>query len=294
MRYVLLTKFWNERSNIPGLVKNVARQTKRPSIWLLLDDGSTDESLALFQQLLDEVGLDHLSVSMAPKIHGNLDTVGLTYKRAFLEHKERLRSSRPDFLAMLDADTRIPVDYFENMMGFLEKHCNIGCVCGQSSTNRRTWQPMGSGKVCRWCIVEKIDLGRAWDLDWDNYLNVYSESLGYRNAILEDIIVNTPRSQGYTVSGTARYGRVLCYSGAPLWFFFWKLISRYIAKGDFRRALAFLKGYSTEFFRRDWRCKDPVVREYNSTRGWVRRKLVRQTPLHLYSRSHRSDESFGC
>jgi len=105
VRYVLLTKFWNEKHKLRGIVDTITKQSLKPVVWLLLDDGSTDGSLERFKRLCTENGIPTLSVQMPQKTKGNIDALGRVYQLAFDTWKEHIRKTyAPHCFAMLDEE----------------------------------------------------------------------------------------------------------------------------------------------------------------------------------------------
>ena len=51
MKTIMITPFLNEEAVIGDLIKSVISQQLKPAKWVLVDDGSTDKSLQIIQEL---------------------------------------------------------------------------------------------------------------------------------------------------------------------------------------------------------------------------------------------------
>ena len=49
-KLAIVTPAKNEAKNIPRLVENMAAQTKRPDLWIFINDGSTDSTVDVFNE----------------------------------------------------------------------------------------------------------------------------------------------------------------------------------------------------------------------------------------------------
>src|SRR5262245_10653167 len=54
-KYILITPARNEESNLPRLIESVVSQTQRPERWMIVDDGSTDRT----PQIADDIARKH-------------------------------------------------------------------------------------------------------------------------------------------------------------------------------------------------------------------------------------------
>ena len=109
--YALVTAFRNESGWLPDLVATVAAQTLPPTRWVLVDDGSTDDSLGRARALTDPLPFaevvamtDTGSRSFASQVYAQLAGV------------ERLSAARPAYLGFLDADILLPPEYYEAVL----------------------------------------------------------------------------------------------------------------------------------------------------------------------------------
>lgn len=262
IHYVLLTKFWNEADRLESLVDVIAAQTHHPVAWLLIDDGSTDNSGDLFHKSALAHEIPAMLYSMPKKIQGNLDTIGKAYTAALNHYRTHLDNLSPRYLMMVDVDTRLPPNYAKQMCEIMERNPDVGCMSGQiRGDKKRTKRPMGSGIIIRWPIVQSID--KFWDVDADSFFSIRALNMGYRLMIRNDVLVEAEPSHLWSHKGRFRYGRLMYYVGKGLPMIIYEAL-RFLIAGDY--ATAFLRGYWQEWSRGSWRCDIEEVREYNSTK----------------------------
>ncbi|MHA1246293.1 MAG: glycosyltransferase family A protein [Candidatus Thorarchaeota archaeon] len=269
--YVLLTKFWNERERIPAAVRRIAQQTKKPVVWLLIDDGSTDGGGQLFRHLAEGFGIQSLLIQLPPKKVGNLDTLGRAYTYAFRKCRGSLDKLRPDYLALLDVDTRLPRNYYERIIALLDSNPALGVAAGtiEGEKSPPTW-PRGSGKVVRWKVVKSID--KYWDIDADSLYNIKALRLGYQLMVDYSLKISASPSAVFTKQGRFRFGRLSYYIGKnPLLVLQMALALQ--LKKDY--GAEYLRGYVQEWSRGTWRCSDSDVRYFYSLEYRIREKLRR-------------------
>jgi len=111
MKYVLITPARNEAAFIAKTLDSMVGQTVLPERWVIVDDGSTDETGEIVQRYasrypwIELVRLpEHRDRSFAGKVH------------AFNAGLERVQSLQPDVIGNLDADLSFEPDYLEFLM----------------------------------------------------------------------------------------------------------------------------------------------------------------------------------
>ena len=155
--FILITSFWNESSNMKDFIAHTALQTPRPKCWLLIDDGSTDDSAELATRECENQGIPFLLYSMPKKLKGNFETIGHAYTRALNKYADEIKNLDVTFIMKLDADTRLQPKYLETIVGMMEKYPKIGALSGQIRGERvRAKGPMGTAKAVRWSVAKRI------------------------------------------------------------------------------------------------------------------------------------------
>jgi poly-beta-1,6-N-acetyl-D-glucosamine synthase len=221
----------NEAAHIERLARSLAAQKVAPSAWMVLDDGSTDDTWAILQSLRGEVpfllfrrastdcevecGRDRLAAAAAP--------------RAFNAALEGFDPSEFDFIGKLDGDVELPPDYFERLLERFATDPDLGIACGDLVERfddgwRRIAIPShhvhGALKLYRRSCFQAIG-GVRETLGWDTIDEVTARALGYHTRSYRDIVVKHHRHWGSAdgkLRGRARHGRAAWLLGyGPGW-----------------------------------------------------------------------------
>ncbi|MHA1864315.1 MAG: glycosyltransferase [Candidatus Thorarchaeota archaeon] len=247
--YIIATKFYNEETQIPILVANIADQKVKPKLIVFVDDGSMDSSADVAAIEASKHNLDFRIVSMPVKKKGNLDTLGRAWTKAQPVLKEV--SKNVEYFATIDVDTTVGPSYFGDMINYLETNPSTGVVAGQAKGEPKRTFPMFAGKVFRSTIIRRID--KYWDISIDSFINIKALKMGYKLKIL-DVPVNTPETHLRTYKGRYRSGRLAYYAGTSLWYV--------LVKGILKFDSQYLRGFWSEWNRGIWRSTDYDIREY--------------------------------
>ncbi|MCF2136985.1 MAG: glycosyltransferase family 2 protein [Candidatus Thorarchaeota archaeon] len=262
VRILALTEYFNEEKNIPGLVENIMAQSLTPKYWILIDDGSSDNSTQVFVDLLKK---HHISYSITygdKKQTPNPNLQGRAFRRVRELNSDWLDKNQFDFLIKIDADTRLPEDYIERAVDLLQKDPQIGCFSGQVLGDRRRRMPSGTGRLVRWGVV-KLTRNRYWDLDPDTLWDIKAILHGYRIMVGdESFTIKTIRPTAvHSPRGAYLMGQRMAYVRCNTLLVVARSIKR-VVKRDC--PLQFLKGYLSEWLKmgNPWRSNDPDVRYF--------------------------------
>lgn len=270
VKVLAVTEYYNEAENIPGLVENLSAQTHVPDLWLIIDDGSTDNSTETFERNLKRLEMPYLVYRMPSKAKPNANLKGRAFRRVDILNSDWLESSAFDYLMLVGADTRFPPTYIELGTKVMNRFPRIGALAGRIHGESGSDTPMGTGKIVRWEVVKETS-GRYWDLDPDSLWNIIALNKGYRLLILKDLLTRVTRpTHMYAPSGFYNYGARMHYVG---WNAFLALMYTFVLAARGTHPLHFLRGYIHELTKRDWRCKDPEVIDFYGLRRMVLRTV---------------------
>ncbi|MBY8998069.1 MAG: glycosyltransferase family 2 protein [Candidatus Thorarchaeota archaeon] len=269
-KILAVTEYYNEAKNIPGLVENMAAQSYPPDLWLIIDDGSTDNSTELFEKNLKKFDIPYILYTMAPKPKPDQNLKGRAYRKIEILNNEWVDSDRFDFVILTGGDSRFTKFYTEIGVRVLQEFPEIGAMAGRCRSEPGTDTPMGGGKIVRWDIVRNTK-GRYWDLDPDSLWNIIALSMGYKLLILKDLLMWTTRpTHMYASSGFYNYGARMFYVG-------WNPIQStiYTLILTIRRTHPhhFLRGYLHKYVEGTWTCKDEEIKRFYSFKRMILRIL---------------------
>ena len=126
-RYLLISPCRNEAEYLRRTLDSVAAQSVRPAAWVVVDDGSTDETPAILEEYARR--LPYLRV--VQRADRGRREVGPGVIEAFYSGLETVRLEDFDYLCKLDMDLDLPVRYFELLMQRMEGNPRIGTTSGK-------------------------------------------------------------------------------------------------------------------------------------------------------------------
>lgn len=124
--YVLVSACRNEGPFLADLAATVAQQSHLPRKWLIVDDGSTDDTFARAEALARE--LPFLEVVRMP---GGAPRSFSSQVFAAMHGCHVLAPEKFTYLGLLDADIRLPRDYYATLIGLMEGNPRLGLCGGQ-------------------------------------------------------------------------------------------------------------------------------------------------------------------
>jgi biofilm PGA synthesis N-glycosyltransferase PgaC len=108
-------------------LESVARQSVPPALWVVVDDGSTDETPAILAEYAAR--MPYLRVVRREDRGGR--SVGPGVIEAFYAGLDTVRLADFDYVCKLDLDLDLPPHYFERLMERMESEPRIGTTSGK-------------------------------------------------------------------------------------------------------------------------------------------------------------------
>ena len=228
-RYVLVSPCKDEEQYIERTLESVRRQTIRPVQWVIVDDGSTDNSVEIIKKHQEDMPYIKLVRRKASERN-----VGGGVIMAFNEGREAI-DVHYDFICKFDVDLVLPERYFEILMRRMDADPQLGTCSGKAyylhPKNGRLISEMcgdeasvGMTKFYRRACFEKIG-GFVADVGWDGFDCHSARWHGWRAASWDEPDLNflhlrpMGSSQKSVFQGRIRHGRGQYLLGAhPLFF----------------------------------------------------------------------------
>ena len=131
-RYLLISPCRDEATYMRRTLDSVAAQTLPPALWVVVDDGSTDDTPAILAEYAAK--LPYLKV--VRRDNRGVRSVGPGVIEAFyagVEHVERHEGGLGafDYVCKLDLDLDIPHGYFETLVERMEAEPRLGTCSGK-------------------------------------------------------------------------------------------------------------------------------------------------------------------
>jgi poly-beta-1,6-N-acetyl-D-glucosamine synthase len=287
MKYVLITPAHNEAAFIEQTLKSVIAQTALPERWVIVDDGSTDET----GEIVESYARKQRWIQLVRR-QQRRDRNFAGKARAFNAGFERVRELPFDVVGNLDADVSFEPDYFEFLLGkfselpqlgvagtamreanydaVMDSFYNHNDVFGACQLFRRAcFEQVGGYTPIKWGGIDWVAVRTARLKGWQT--RSFCERLFYHH-----------RPMGATDTNTLKarfdYGRKDYFLGNhPLWQIFrvsFQMMKRpYVVGG-----LLLLSGYFYSFASRMQRPVAPELLRFHRREQLER---LRQLLLHL-------------
>lgn len=131
-RYVLISPCRNEADFMRQTLDSVVAQSERPAHWVIVDDGSTDET----PRILNEYRQRHNWIRVVTRRDRGHRAVGPGVIDAFYAGYETIDPDAYDYLCKLDLDLRLPPRYFEGLIRRMEADARIATCSGKAYIER--------------------------------------------------------------------------------------------------------------------------------------------------------------
>ncbi len=125
-KYIIITPTYNEGRFIRETIDGVISQTAIPKKWLIVDDGSTDNTVDILKQYKDQYDF----IEWHSRTHRPDQSYYASNVYAILEGYERVKGLDFDYLAILDADMKLCKKYYEEIFRRFEVNEHLGIATG--------------------------------------------------------------------------------------------------------------------------------------------------------------------
>ena len=126
-RYLLITPCRDEADFLRITIDSVAAQTVTPAKWLIVDDGSTDET----PQILADAAAEHPFIEVLTRVDRGARAVGPGVIEAFNHGLSQVDLADYDYVCKFDGDLELPKRYFERLMERFEDDPWLGTCSGK-------------------------------------------------------------------------------------------------------------------------------------------------------------------
>ncbi len=217
MKYVIITPVNNEELYIRLTLDSIVAQTVRPEQWIIVDDGSTDDTAKIIQEYVTR----YAWIKQVTLPVGYRRELGAKVVQVFYEGYKSLDVDY-DFLVKLDADLSFEPDYFERLLGKFTEDSRLGiagggCFILVGDQWRLEKNPIdhvrGATKVYRKACFNEIG-GLQLVNGWDGIDEWRAQMKGWKTHSFNELIIHHLRPTG------AYYGkwRGYCKEGEDAFF----------------------------------------------------------------------------
>lgn len=270
-RYCLVTPCRNEARYIRSTLETTCAQTVRPARWVIVDDGSTDETPAI----LAEYAARHEWIRVVRRPDRGRRAVGPGVIEAFYDGLATIALDDYDYVAKFDGDLEMPPRYFERAMERMEADPLLGNISGKLFERRadgslfeeRTGDENAVGPVKFYRVACFREIGGfVREVAWDGIDGHVCRLNGWIAQSVDDpemrIIHLRPMgsSQENIRVGRVRWGRGKYFMGSAWYYVLASAVYRSMEPPYLYAGLGLLKGYFQALLTGHRRYENPEYR----------------------------------
>ena len=285
--YAIVTPARNEEANLPRLAAAIRAQSRPPTEWVIVDDGSTDGTPELIAQLAAADPWIHATTGARPGagtlVQGRREGRDLL---AFAAGVAALRAPA-EVVVKVDADVSFESGYFEDLLSRMEARRSLGITSGScheledGAWVRQRVVPTTVWGATRAYRSECLDAALTLPprIGWDGLDELRAHRDGWETTTFDDLPFLHHRPEHAREPGRwsahAAQGRAAWYMGyRPTYL---TLRAVYRARED-AASLAMVGGYAAAALARDARFPEADVRSALRERQRLRHALRRGAP----------------
>ena len=282
MSYLLISPCRDEAAYLRETLDTVIAQSLRPAKWVIVDDGSTDET----PRILAEYARRHDWIEIVTVRDRGKRSVGPGVIEAFYAGYRRINPRDYDYLCKLDLDLRLPPRYFEILIARMAANPRIATCSGKAyveehgrlvSERHGDDTSLGMTKFYRVSCFEAIG-GFVREVMWDGIDCHYCRMRGWIACSWDEpelrFVHLRPMgsSQQSIYAGRMRHGAGQYFMGTGFLYMAASAASRLNQKPYVLGSLATLWGWLRSALERRRRLDDPAFRSF--LRAYQRRALL--------------------
>jgi poly-beta-1,6-N-acetyl-D-glucosamine synthase len=184
--YIVVSPVRNEAEHLPGTIQSLACQTIRPALWVIVNDGSTDNTGAI----ADAAAQEYPWIRVVHRKDRGFRKSGGGVIEAFYDGYALIGDRPWDYLVKLDGDLSFDERYFEACMAEFEREPKLGIGGGNISNlvdgilvtewaGDPPFHVRGATKIYRRRCWDEIG-GLIREAGWDTLDEVKANMLGWR------------------------------------------------------------------------------------------------------------------
>lgn len=267
--YVVISPVRNEAAFIRDTINSMVAQTILPAQWIIVDDGSTDDTAEIVRSYMTQYPWIYL-VQRADR--GRRQRGGGVVD-AFNDGYKALTITNYQFIVKLDGDVSFAPNYFEQLLTQFAAQPHLGIGGGNCYVNQNgLWTPeetdqthvRGATKMYRRACFEAIG-GLVAYLGWDGIDEWQARTRGWQVQSFLDIIIYHHRITGAATGllrGRIEQGRAAYFMGYHPLFMLFRSMRRMVEPPLILGGLALWWGYAGDWLRWREQINDPLMIQF--------------------------------
>jgi poly-beta-1,6-N-acetyl-D-glucosamine synthase len=253
-KYVIITPVRDEEAYINHTIESVIAQTIQPAEWVIVDDGSTDNT----GKIIDEYSSKFSWLRTIHRPNRGFRQAGGGVVQAFYSGYNALQTDDWDFVVKLDGDLTFSPDYFQRCFEHFANEPRLGIGGGEiyhsvggelKLESGPRFHVRGATKIYRRACWEAIG-GLLTAAGWDTVDEVKANMLGWSTRSFSELCLTHHRFTGSAdglLHDRIKYGSVCFICGYhPLFVLarcFYRLFRKPYIIGSLAILFGFLKSY---------------------------------------------------
>ena len=279
--YIIITPVRNEEKYLQGTIESVASQTLRPALWVIVNDGSTDNT----RNIIDRAAAAYPWIKAVHRADRGFRKPGGGVIEAFYDGYALAAGEAWDFIVKLDGDLSFDSTFFERSFERFETDGALGVgggtICGlregvlvEEAKGDPAFHVRGATKMYRRACWEAIG-GLVKAPGWDTLDEIKANMSGWRTYTFRDLKLHQHRHTGaaeglwkdWVKNGLANY-----ITGYHPVFMFFKCLKRGFSEISLTAPAGLGWGFLSGYLKRVPRTEPDVIR-------YVRREQVKRLLL---------------
>lgn len=272
-RYVIISPCRDEAAFARRTLDSVTRQTIPPALWVIVDDGSTDQT----PQILAEYARRFDYIRVIRRADRGRRSVGPGVIDAFYAGYDTIDTGDFDYVCKLDLDLELPPGYFEAIIRRMKSDPRLGTCSGKPYYHDSAGKllpetcgddtSVGAAKFYRTDCFREIG-GFVRSVMWDGIDCHYCRMHGWAACSWDDPELRflhlrpMGSSDRSILTGRARHGAGQYYMGTSLWYILASALFRLSHRPVIIGSAAMLWGYLAAMAARKARYQDDAFRKY--------------------------------
>ena len=127
-KYIIISPVRDEEKYIEKTISSVVNQVIKPSKWIFVNDGSTDNT----SKSIIQVKKQYDWIDVITRDDRGFRQPGKGIIEAFYEGFDKVKNLSWDFIVKLDCDLSFESTYFESILGEFAKNPSLGIASGKT------------------------------------------------------------------------------------------------------------------------------------------------------------------
>jgi len=279
--YVLISPCRNEADFMRKTLDSVVNQSIVPKLWVIVDDGSTDDTPAILEEYANKYDF----ITIVTRDNRGHRSVGPGVIEAFYYGYDQINPEEFDYICKLDLDLIMPPDYFSSLIKKMIDNPRIGNCSGKPyyidkvtgslvSEGCGDENAIGASKFYRRQCFEEIG-GFIRQVMWDGIDGHKCRQLGWIAISWDDPALRFTHlrpmgsSQKNIVTGRIRHGFGQYFMGTGVIYMLASVTFRLFHPPYFIGGMAMFWGYIKSAITRVPRFQDIELRQFINQYQWA-------------------------